>query len=360
MGASAEVEDVAEEILADEIQERAGPTEKISPTTELEFGLLPKPLRVSGETSEADSTLLIPSVRHLIKELNLNVAEIQGTGKNGRVMKEDVHRHNAQKTSPQASVSSQTSEISSTIAQDRVVLLTATQNAMFKTMTRSLTIPHFLYTQSVDFTALNSQRKRFNANVSIRNPSSQKLTALPFIMKALSQAFSEFPLLNSHLDTQNDSSKPQVLLKGSHNFGIAVDAPNGLVVPVIKNVQRHSISSLAVEIERLSGLAQAGKLMVDDMQGATFTISNIGSIGGVVVSPVIVAPMVGMLAVGRMSPTPAFAKDETGMEKIVKQEKVVLSWSADHRILDGATVARCAEVVKRLLEDVDLMGILLR
>jgi 2-oxoisovalerate dehydrogenase E2 component (dihydrolipoyl transacylase) len=352
-----EVEDVAEEVLASEIQERAGPTEKTPPAVEFEHGSRTKPLGVSEAASEADPTLLTPSVRQLIKKLNLNASEIHGTGRNGRILKEDVHRHNAQKTSPQASVSIQTSRVSSTLSQDRVILLTPTQNAMFKTMTRSLTIPHFLYTHSVDFTALNSQRKRLNANVGMKDPYSPKLTGLPFIMKALSQAFNEFPLLNSHLDTKNDSSKPQILLKGSHNFGIAVDAPNGLVVPVVKNVQHHSISSLAVEIERLSGLAKAGKLTVDDMQGATFTISNIGSIGGGVVSPVIVVPMVGMLAVGRMSPNSAVAKDAAGLETIVKREEVVLSWSADHRILDGATVARCADLVKRLLEDEDTIEI---
>ena len=143
------------------------------------------------------------------------------------------------------------------------------------------------------------------------------------------------------------------MLKGSHDFGIAVDAPNGLVVPVVKDVQHHSIGSLAVEIERLSSLVKAGKLTLNDMQGATFTVSNIGSIGGGVVSPIIVAPMVGMLAVGRMSPASAVTKDAAGLEKIVKREEVVLSWSADHRILDGAIVARCAELVKRLLEDED-------
>ena len=361
MTESAKREDVLEKITTNDIQQRSGAGPQSPYSTRPETKLSPIPSTESQASLKANSVLLLPSVRHLLKEMNLNVADIQGTGKNGRVMKEDVHRHTLGNLSSPSKMSSDAAAVFPAAgAKDRLVSLTATQNAMFKTMSRSLTIPHFLYTQSVDLTTLNSLRKRYNINPILQGPQSSKLSVLPFIMKALSHAFDQFPLLNSHLDTESDYKKPQIVLKSSHNFGIAVDTPQGLLVPVVKDVQNHSVSSLAVEIQRLSRLAQEGKLGVEDFKGATFVVSNIGSIGGEVVSPVIVAPMVGIVGVGRMRLVPAFGEDEMGTEKIVKREEVVLSWSADHRVLDGATVAKCAGLVKRLLEDVDVLAVLLR
>ncbi|CZR70025.1 related to branched-chain alpha-keto acid dehydrogenase complex [Phialocephala subalpina] len=361
---SVDIGDAAEEIMRHKIQPRAGadPQEPQTPRNMVtETKSSPSHAIALQTSSETDSSLLIPSVRHLLKELNLNIRDIQGTGKNRRVTKEDVLRYN-QELSPQ--ILTVNNEVEPNFfppsGKDQLLSPTATQNAMFKTMTSSLAIPHFLYTHSVDFTILNSLRQRFNTNSVNRMSPSSKLTPLPFIMKALSQAFNEYPLLNSHLQTPSNQGRPKVLIKNKHNFGIAIDTPNGLLVPVVKDVQSHSISSLAEEISRLSGLAKEGKLGVDDFKGATFVISNIGSVGGGVVSPVIVAPMVGILGVGRVRAVPAFERDEMGAEKIVKREEVVLSWSADHRLLDGATVAKCAEVVKVLLENVDVLAVVLK
>jgi 2-oxoisovalerate dehydrogenase E2 component (dihydrolipoyl transacylase) len=118
--------------------------------------------------------------------------------------------------------------------------------------------------------------------------------------------------------------------------------------------------SLAVEIKRLSGLAKAGKLAPGDMKGATFTVSNIGSIGGAVVKPVIVPPMVAIVGVGKVEEVPVFVQNEQRGTEIVKRERVVLSWSADHRVLDGASVARCAESLARSLESIDELGLWLK
>ena len=129
--------------------------------------------------------------------------------------------------------------------------------------------------------------------------------------------------------------------------GVAVDSPSGLLVPVIKNVQDHSIASLSQEITRLATLARNGKLTSADLSGATFTVSNIGSIGGTAVAPVIVMPQVGILGIGKARVVPAF--DEAG--ELVKKEECVFSWSADHRVVDGTECARCAEHVRGLLEE---------
>ena len=350
---TAENETVAEESIVNEMQERGGPEAQVPPQP-----FTPR------QPQGSNSILLIPSVRHMLKEFNIDVADVQGTGKDGRITKEDVQRHRAaiagdSTPSPISSsiTASKLLKFPAANAEDRVTPLTATQTTMFKTMTHSLTIPHFLYTQSVDITSTNALRKRLNASNALKN--NTKLTLLPVVLKALSQAFMQMPQLNAHLDTETSPGKPQLVLKGAHNFAIAVDTPQGLLVPVIKNVQEHSISSLAVEIQRLSTLAKSGKLGVEDFKGATFTVSNIGSIGGGVVSPIIVAPQVGIVAIGRVEHVPAFESDGQGKEILMRREKVVLSWSADHRVLDGATVARCAEIGKGLVEDLGKLSVLL-
>ncbi|PSN72775.1 hypothetical protein BS50DRAFT_541942 [Corynespora cassiicola Philippines] len=300
------------------------------------------------------ASLATPAVRHLIKELNLKIEDIEGTGKEGRVLKEDVQRHSQMAKESTTLAATSPVPAAAPVAQvdDHVRQLTPIQNGMFKQMTRSLSIPHFLYTDSVDFTALNTLRKKFNAH----KDKPQRITPLPFIIKAVSLALQQYPLLNAHLDTTTNPNKPQMLVKGQHNIGIAIDSPSGLLVPVIRNVQSHSIESLAVEITRLSNLARAGKLASTDLIGATFTLSNIGNIGGTAVAPVITSPQVAILGIGRARVVPAFGENGA----IIKKEECVFSWSADHRVIDGAMAARCAEAVRQNLEGIESMLVRLR
>ncbi|OQO04855.1 hypothetical protein B0A48_07872 [Cryoendolithus antarcticus] len=290
------------------------------------------PRKVNGDLA----TLATPAVRHLTKELNVKISDVSGSGRDGRVLKEDVHRHVSQ-----ASTTSIPSQPQSTPVQgDRTTNLTPVQNQMFKLMTRSLTIPHFLYSCSADMTGLTGIRKTLNGS-----KTTDKLTHLPFILKAVSMALRRHTLLNSTLDT-SDPKKPTLTSFAAHNFGVAVDTPSGLLVPVLKTVQNMSIGEIASRLRELSEKARNNKLAPDDFKGATFTVSNIGSVGGGVVSPVISEPQVAILGIGRSRVVPAFdANDE-----LVKREELVLSWSADHRVVDGAECARCAERVKSLLE----------
>lgn len=313
------------------------PTE---PTTET-----PKPERQPGK----HASLATPAVRGMLKDLKLNIEDIQGTGREGRVLKEDVQRHaEAAKQGTKTTVSPTASPaVSSQTTEDRTHSLTPVQSGMFKQMTKSLSIPHFLYTDSIDFSSLTQLRKKYNVN----REKAERVTPLPIIVKAVSLALQQFPLLNAHLDVTTNPAKPQLLIKGAHNIGVAVDSPSGLLVPVIKNVQNHSIASLAQEITRLADLARTGKLTSADLSGATFTLSNIGSIGGSAVAPVIVTPQVGILGIGRSKVVPAFGDNG----ELVKREECIFSWSADHRIIDGAYVARAAEEVKKSIEGVESM-----
>ena len=284
--------------------------------------------------------LATPAVRGLLKELNIDISKVPGTGKDGRVLKEDVHNYAAslKSTSPFPKAPSNTEQ------NEESIKLTPIQSQMFKTMTRSLLIPHFLYADETDMTALAALRKRLNTSPS---PSeNRKLAYLPFIIKAVSLALNDFPLLNARIDTSTDI--PRIIMRSLHNIGIAMDTPQGLIVPNIKNVQSHSIASLAAEISRLQTLARAGSLSANDLPGGTITVSNSGSIGGTVVSPIIAnANEVAILGVGKVRSVPKF--DEQG--QVVKREVCNLCWSADHRVVDGATLARMGERVRGFLEE---------
>ncbi|KAL2784638.1 2-oxoacid dehydrogenases acyltransferase-domain-containing protein [Aspergillus keveii] len=349
----------------DTVPTQASPAEEIQPPNK---GPDPEPaITSSASRAEASSKpperpssgLAAPAVRRMMKEHSIDIGKVAGTGKNGRVLKEDMLRYISERDTPQPTAPTPTTD-----GADEVVRLSPTDSQMFKIMTRALSIPHFGYAHNVDLTSLNNLRRKVNAHLgtSPQNESKPvtKLSPLPFILKALSQTFLRYPRLNAHLDVETDPNAPRLTHKHSHDFGIAVDTPNGLLVPVVKGVQNHSIMSLAVEIKRLSELAKAGKLAPSDMKGATFTVSNIGSIGGAVVNPVIVPPMVAIVGVGKVEEVPVFVQNEQGGTEIVKRERVVLSWSADHRVLDGASVARCAESLARSLESIDELGLWLK
>ena len=307
--------------------------------------------------------LAIPAVRGLLKEHNLNIAEIKGTGKDGRVLKEDIHTHLNTLSSSQAGDPSIFPPTSSShiVSQQKetIVPLTSVQSAMFKVMTKSLSIPHFLYTTDVDLTELTTLRKRLNANS--QSPSSAsippKLTALPFIIKALSLILNEFPLLNARLDipsspSSTTSSTPTLTYRPAHNIALAIDTPSGLLVPVLHNVSALTIPELSSQITSLSTRARTGKLTPADFANPTITVSNIGNIGGTFVAPIIVPGTVAILGIGRARDILAFSKEEGREEKVVRREVAGFCWSADHRAVDGAVAARAAERLRVLLEDV--------
>lgn len=299
------------------------------------------------DAKPAQDVPMIPVVRSLLKEASLTATDVKGTGDGGRITKEDVKEHltTLRKSKAKPSAQHYLSGVTES-AQETVVPLSRNNRHMFEVMTQSLTIPHFLFTHTVDVTSLNKARRERNVD------GSTKLTLLPFIMKALSQVIIEEPSLNSHFDA-SDRSKPCLIIKSSHNFGFAVDTPKGLLVPVVRNVQNQSIASLAQEISRLSQRAWSDRLTPADFQGGTFNVSNIGSIGGDAIAPLIVAPMVGIVGIGRVTETPVFMRNEEGIEEIVKRDRVVLSWSADHRALDGATVAKAARALEEVLSNAE-------
>ncbi|KAI9878106.1 MAG: hypothetical protein M1830_001865 [Pleopsidium flavum] len=302
---------------------------------------------VAPKPSSKHATLATPAVRGLLKELDVTISEVTGTGKEGRVLKDDVYKFAAQRDTTIQSSTPAPALLPTSDApqQETTTPLTPIQTLMFKAMTRSLSIPHFLYADETNLTPLTTLRK----SLATHPTHPIKISALPFIIKAVSLALNSFPLLNARLSSE--STTPKLIFRPNHNIGIAVATPQGLLVPVLKSVQNKSILALSAEITHLSTLARAGKLSAADVTGGTFTISNIGSIGGTYVSPLIVEGELAILGVGKSRVIPAFDEND----KVVRREVGCFSWSADHRIVDGAMVAKCAEIVKGFLEEPALM-----
>ncbi|EAW10632.1 putative 2-oxo acid dehydrogenases acyltransferase [Aspergillus clavatus NRRL 1] len=288
------------------------------------------------------ATLATPAVRGLLKTLNINILDISGTGKDGRVLKEDVHRFVAGRDA----AAEARSAITPSQQTETTVNLTPIQSQMFKTMTRSLTVPHFLYADELNINNITAMRKKLASDP--RDP--KKVTFLSFVIKAVSLALNEYPLLNAKVDMSNPE-KPKLIMRPKHNIGVAMDTPQGLIVPNIKDVGNRTILEIASEISRLSALGKDGKLTPADLSGGTITVSNIGNIGGTYVGPVIVPTEVAILGVGKSRTVPVF--DDVG--QVTKGELVNFSWSADHRVVDGATMARMATMIREFIESPELM-----
>lgn len=295
----------------------------------------------------------------MAQQYNIDLGEIQGTGKEGRVLKEDIINYIEGEKGTQTSTSKPASPPCPVKAKpqtaspppppprpivpgegDKTVPFTGFTKAMTKSMSRALQIPHFSYKDEIDMTELVTLRKRVKKEAESQEV---KLSYMPFMVKAASLALSEYPILNSSVDTEKET----ILYKSSHNIGVAMDTPIGLIVPNIKGVQNLSVVEVARELNRLQSLASMGKLAESDLKDGTFTLSNIGTIGGTYASPVIMPPEVAIGALGRIQVLPRF--DYEG--NVVKASIMNISWSADHRVIDGATMARFGNKWKNFLEN---------
>ncbi|KAI9318957.1 2-oxoacid dehydrogenases acyltransferase-domain-containing protein [Dichotomocladium elegans] len=332
------------------------------------------PTSPSNDASPLRS-LATPAVRRMIKENNIDILDIQGTGKDGRVLKEDVlaylsnggrGRQTATSSTPSIGASSRSpSPLSSQQPQETDFMqpLTAIQRAMFKSMTKSVRIPQLGYKDEMELNVTSEYRDMLNKYLATRKDQFpfQKLSYMPIFIKCLSVALSQYPILNTTLvgdseDGVTDPSTLQLQYRAGHNIGIAMDTPQGLLVPNIKNVQQKSILEVAAELYRLSELGAKNSIPPADFQGGTITISNIGTIGGIFANPCLISSEMAIVALGKMQKLPRF--DDAG--QVVAKQILPVSWSADHRIIDGATIARFGNHWKTLVENPMLLASELR
>jgi len=311
-----------------------------------------------------NKVLATPSVRKMAMENKVNLEEVKGTGKDGRILKDDIvfylENKNGKSKSPeppsppkiesvQKTYVPQNSSVLQNLKVDKTEQIKGIQKAMVKTMTQANTIPHFSYCDEYDTTNLVKMKYYLKE---LGKERGVKISILPILIKACSVALNQYPVLNAHVDQKCDS----ITYRANHNIGIAIDTANGLVVPNIKNVETKSIVDIAAELNRLQNLALSSKLGPSDLTGGTFTLSNIGSIGGTYMKPVILPPEVAIGALGKSQKLPRFDHDDN-----VKVANIMaVSWSADHRVIDGATMAKFSNLVKKYVENLSLLVMDLR
>lgn len=290
-----------------------------------------------------------PAVRRLVREHQLNLMDIAGSGKDGRVLKADVLAHleapEPKARQAQADLSTASGRESGGDSGVRVEPIKGMKAAMARSMVKSATtIPHFIYSEDIDVTELLKLREQLKPEAETRGT---RLTLMPFFMKAMALAVQEYPVLNSQLN----EDVTEIHYLPHCNIGMAVDGKAGLVVPNVKNVEQRTLLSLADDIGRLTEAARSGRVSQEDLKGGTITISNIGALGGTYAAPIINAPEVAIVALGRTQKLPRF--DAEG--QVVERAIMTVSWAGDHRIIDGGTIARFCNLWKQYLESPQTM-----
>ena len=310
------------EIAAPEPQPQPQPQLDLEPATVAQLA-----------SAKSSKVLTTPAVRKMAREHSIDLSKISGSGKQGRILKEDILSYLQQ---PAASQSVVINHIT-----DRRESIKGVRKIMAERMAESMaTIPHFTFVDEFDVTELIALRGKLADSYGSED---LKITLMPLFIKALSLAMLEFPILNSRANQEFT----ELTYLASHNIGMAVDGKTGLLVPNIKDVQQLSLLQLAEEVSRLTSAARSGVISPADLAGGTITVSNIGVIGGTAAMPIINKPEVAIVALGKIQRLPRFDSDNN----VVARSILTVSWSGDHRVIDGGTLARFNKLWKQYLED---------
>jgi pyruvate dehydrogenase E2 component (dihydrolipoamide acetyltransferase) len=298
--------------------------------------------------ADFDGVHASPGVRRLARELGLDLTALSGTGPKGRITKEDVIAGVRGPAAAGAGPATAGAGIPEVPAQDfskfgpvEVQPLTRIQRLSGPALHRSwLNVPHVTHDDEADITDLDAYRRELDTAAKAEG---YRVTLLAFLLKASVSALREFPKFNSSLTPEKDA----LIYKGYYHLGVAVDTPDGLVVPVIRDVDRKGVKELSQELGVTSARAREGKLGLADLQGACFTISSLGGIGGTSFTPIVNAPEVAILGVVRSKMAPVWDGSA-----FVPRLILPLSLSYDHRVIDGALAARFARYLCTVLEDI--------
>ncbi|NEU29524.1 2-oxo acid dehydrogenase subunit E2 [bacterium LRH843] len=321
----------------------------------------PAESKVASTTDQVDSdvrVIAMPSVRKYAREKGVSIQSVTGSGKNGRILKEDIDAflqapEASAKAVPVSEEKEQAAQAAPSITNvtsipvgelEERVPLKGIRKAIAKAMVNSKhTAPHVTHMDEIEVSALVAHRKEYKE---IAAEQGTKLTYLPYVVKALTSALRKYPQLNASIDDANE----EIVYKKYFNIGIAADTEHGLFVPVVKDADRKSIFALADEINELAAKARDGKLSGAEMKGGSATISNVGSARGLWFTPVINHPEVAILGIGRIEEKPVVKNGE-----IVAAPVLALSLSYDHRLIDGVTAQNALNHVKRLLNNPQLL-----
>ena len=311
-------------------------------TLELTNNNAQKPASLESQPVSADEirlsrkALATPHARAIARELGIDINQITGNGPSGRVRKEDIENYNRkmQQTSRnQSAPAAETEDLTyETLTQIRKVIAKNMMNS-------KLNAAHVTIFEEIEISELIAIRNRYKDDYAARGA---KLTYLPFIVKATVLALKKHRQLNSEIDMENE----RMIYKNRYNIGIAIDTPEGLVVPVIRDADRLTIAELTQKITEYSLKARERKLTLDDLREGTFTISNFGSISGIFGTPVINYPQAGILGIGRIVKKPVVKNDALAIGNVLG-----LSMTVDHRIVDGGETARFVKCIIDYLSD---------
>jgi pyruvate dehydrogenase E2 component (dihydrolipoamide acetyltransferase) len=293
------------------------------------------PAEVGGNGSGAVKAM--PPVRKLARELGVDLSSIRGTGPHGRILRADVEEASGK---PAAAAVDRRPTPTQVPAQqgDRREPYRGVRKRIGENMAHAhLAIPPVTHVEETDVTELDATRRIVNQ----RGGEGTKLTYLPFIVKAVVSALKKFPALNASLDEEAN----ELVFHGRYNIGVAVDTPNGLVVPVIHDADRKTLRQTATEIERVATAARDGRLTNEELRGGTFTVTSPGPYGGLMATPIVFHPQSGILGVHRAVDRPVVREGQIVIRKMMN-----LSITFDHRILDGVTAAKFVLDVVESLE----------
>ncbi|WP_025472770.1 dihydrolipoyllysine-residue acetyltransferase, partial [Yersinia pestis] len=308
-----------------------------------------------GEFAENDAYVhATPVIRRLAREFGVNLAKVKGTGRKGRILREDIQAYvkdavKRAEAAPAAAGGGLPGILPwpkvdfSKFGEIEEVELGRIQKISGANLSRNwVMIPHVTQFDEADITEVEAFRKQQNIEAE-KKKQDLKITPLVFLMKAAAKALEEFPRFNSSIS--EDGQK--LTLKKYINIGVAVDTPNGLVVPVFRDVNKKGIVELSRELSVISKKARDGKLTASDMQGGCFTISSLGGIGGTAFTPIVNAPEVAILGVSKSSMKPVWNGKEFAPRLMLP-----LSLSFDHRVIDGAAGARFAAYIATIMADI--------
>ena len=285
--------------------------------------------RNNGVNARDAGVLATPATRKLARDAGVDIRDVTGSGPAGRVTSDDVRAH-AESPAPAPTSAAE----GDTRIPFRGVRRKIAEHMVFSKHTAA----HFTYVEEIDCTDLVALRERANAKLADQGT---KLSFLPFIVKATANALVKFPQLNATLD----DAAGEIIQRGHRHIGLATATDAGLIVPVVRDADRLSITQLAGEIERLAALTRSGKAAREDLSGSTFTITSLGALGGLLATPIINHPEIAILGVHKIARRPAVRGDS-----IVIRDLMNLSISVDHRVVDGYDAARFIAEIKATLE----------
>jgi pyruvate dehydrogenase E2 component (dihydrolipoamide acetyltransferase) len=326
------------------------PTESVAPRAPAEPAATPAPPPQPAPAKRGETAPASPSLRRLARELGVDITQVRGSGPGGRILKDDLKSYARAVVSGASLTTARTSptEVTENTKWGPVLRqpMSKVRKITARTMSEAWTsIPHVTQYDKVDITKIEEIRKRYTKKM---QKSGGKLTLTAIVLKVAASALKVFPQFNASIDMETE----EVVYKRYYHIGVAVDTDRGLLVPVIRAVDKKNINELSHELNDIAERARNKKITPDEMEGGTFTISNLGGIGGTNFSPIVYAPQVAILGVARGRLEPVYHNDQFEPRLMLP-----ISVSYDHRIIDGADGARFLHWIVQALEEPLLLAL---